>query len=206
MPIKVNVKVNSVGTMVRGEKNMIVLKGYDHTNNKGFDKSFFEEKKSGGLTQAAQAAETLQENDWVEVTMDDSSWKNVTMIKKISAPAGGDVNPNQNNPAGQTQAATSRAKSEKMSKEEWAAKQLKEATYVARAQALTAAVAVHGEGLTKKNVHGIEKLTKEFCNYLLNGDFHYVKPEPVVAKPEPVAQMDNTPEPSPTPEDDDIPF
>jgi len=211
MPVTVQVKVNTQGSTTRGNSNMVELTGYDHTNNKGFKKLFFEEKKSGGMTQAAQVAKTLVQDDWCEVTMDDSSYHNVTMIKKIAAPAGA---PAESQGAGSSERANQRSfrgggggggGSDRMSKEEWAAKDLKKDVSVARSVALKAAVEMAGTGINKTNVSAIQKLAPIFELYLLHGDFSYVAPEPV-AKPEPVAQPDNTPDTDNEPEDDDIPF
>jgi len=210
MPVTVQVKVNTVGTTTRGNSNMVELTGYDHSNNKGFKKMFFEEKKSGGMTQAATVAQTLVQDNWCEITMDDSSYHNVTMIKKIATPDGA---PAESQGAGSSGGGSSKSYSsgggsggsDKMSKEEWAAKDLKKDVSVARSVALKAAVEMAGTGINKTNVSAIQKLAPIFELYLLHGDFSYVAPEPV-AKPEPVAQPDNTPDTDNEPEDDDIPF
>jgi len=211
MPVTVQVKVNTQGSTTRGNSNMVELTGYDHTNNKGFKKLFFEEKKSGGMTQAAQVAKTLVQDDWCEVTMDDSSYHNVTMIKKIAAPAGA---PAESQGAGSSERANQRSSrggggggggSDRMSKEEWAAKDLKKDISVARSVALKSAVDMVGTGINKTNVGAIQKLAPIFELYLLHGDFNYVEPEPV-AQPEPCCPNDNnTPEPDED-YDSDIPF
>ena len=207
MPVTVQVKVNTQGSTTRGNSNMVELTGYDHTNNKGFKKLFFEEKKSGGMTQAAQVAKTLVQDDWCEVTMDDSSYHNVTMIKKIAAPAGA---PAESQGAGSSERANQRSSgggggSDRMSKEEWAAKDLKKDISVARSVALKAAVEMAGTGINKTNVSAIQKLAPIFELYLLHGDFNYVEPEPV-AQPEPVEYQPENTTATPGPEDDDIPF
>lgn len=185
---------------------MVELTGYDHSNNKGFKKLFFEEKKSGGPTQAAQAADTLVQNDWVEVTMDDSSYHNVTMIKKIDAPAGAPAESQGAGSGGQRSSGSGGGGgSDKMSKAEWAAKDLRKDTAAARSVSLNAAVNLAGTGINKTNVAAIQKLAPIFELYLMHGDFNYVKPEPVVAEPEPVAQPDNSDVPDNV-EDDEIPF
>jgi hypothetical protein len=101
MPTNVKVKVSDVSpTTIQSaagkDLNYIVLKGYDDTNSKGFSKRFFATKQDGTATKNAEVAETLAPNDWVEVEIDDSSYKNVTRIRKISEPAGGSA-PDQTN-------------------------------------------------------------------------------------------------------------
>jgi hypothetical protein len=218
MPTTAQVKVNTVGTTVRGNSNMIELTGYDHTNRRGFKKCFFETKKDGGRTRNAEVSDSLKQDDWVEITMDDSSYKNVQSIKVISQPAGGDV-PSQGGgggggspPAGDTTRASS---SNKMSKEEWAAKQLKEALNVARSNALKAAVTAvsgDGKGFTGAKMKMIEKMVPGFTSFLMTGDFEGKLPEPVVneqpsTKEPGDDQNTETESPADTgPPDDDIPF
>lgn len=89
----VKVKVSEVShttiqSSAGNDLNYVVLKGYDDTNSKGFSKRFFATKKDGSPTQNAQIADGLGPNDWVEVTMDNTSYRNVTSIKKITPPAG----------------------------------------------------------------------------------------------------------------------
>jgi hypothetical protein len=90
----VKVKVSEVShTTIQSSQgkdlNYVVLKGYDDTNSKGFSKRFFATKQDGMPTKNAEVADTLQANDWVEVTMDNTSYKNVTGIERISEPSGG---------------------------------------------------------------------------------------------------------------------
>jgi hypothetical protein len=186
MPTTAQVKVNTVGSTVRGSSNMVELTGYDHTNRRGFKKLFFETKKDGGLTKIAEAAQTLKQDDWVEITMDDSSYKNVQSIRRISQPADGDV-PTQGGGGSYDKAATGgAAKTDKMSKAEWAAKDAKKEMGVARSVALKAAisaVSADGKGFTKVKLEQIKKMIDGFTSYLLTGDFEGKLPEPAAAKP-----------------------
>jgi hypothetical protein len=93
MPTKVKVRVSSVDhttvTSAKGfELNYVVLKGFDEGANKGFKKQFFATKKDGTPTVNAQTADQLAPNDWVELTLDDTSYQNVQTLRKINAPDG----------------------------------------------------------------------------------------------------------------------
>ena len=57
MPNKVQVRVNTVSNIARGEYNLIEISGYNETEHKGFKKSFFAEKKGGGATANSQVAD-----------------------------------------------------------------------------------------------------------------------------------------------------
>ena len=92
MPSQVKVRVSEVTpttiTSAQGKDlNYLVLKGYNETDSKGFSKRFFATKQDGTATKNAEIADSLQPNDWVEVTLDDSSYHNVQTIRKIAAPA-----------------------------------------------------------------------------------------------------------------------
>jgi hypothetical protein len=203
---------------------MLELTGFDATARRGFKKLFFETKKDGGLTKNAETANTLKQDDWVEITMDDTSYKNVQSIRIIAEPAGQNV-PSQ---AGGEQSGggggaptggnpRSANGSDKMSKAEWAAKDSKKELGVARSVALKAAVAAvsaDGKGFTKVKAEQIKKMINGFTSFLLNGDFEG-KPEPEVATPETPADKqpgDDRAEGQATdggekaPIDDDIPF
>jgi hypothetical protein len=100
MPTKVKVRVSSVDhttvTSAKGfELNYVVLKGFDEGANKGFKKQFFATKKDGSPTVNAQTADQLAPNDWVELTLDDTSYQNVQTLRKINAPDGATA-PDQN--------------------------------------------------------------------------------------------------------------
>jgi hypothetical protein len=223
MPTIVQVKVNTPGTTTRGNSNMIQLTGFDYTNNRGFKKLFFEEKQQGGRTANAEVSDTLSKDDWVEITMDDTQYNNVTNIRKISEPAGavvpdstqgkpsggGGGNPSGGSPAG-------RGTSDKMSKADWAEKDRKKETSVARSVAIkSAAVLFSGKGATKAIVDSLEKLAYRLEAYLMKGDFDAdlaAEPEPIAAPPANTSTpIDSGGSPegaggSPGPEDDDIPF
>jgi hypothetical protein len=202
---------------------MLELTGFDATARRGFKKLFFETKKDGGLTKNAETANTLKQDDWVEVTMDDTSYKNVQSIRIIAEPAGQNV-PSQ---AGGEQSGgapvggnpRSANGTDKMSKAEWAAKDVKKELGVARSVALKAAVAAvssDGKGFTKVKAEQIKKMINGFTSFLLNGDFDG-KPEADVPAPPPLPPTVTDRQPgddqagSPTaaddtPIDDDIPF
>jgi len=221
MPTSAQVKVNTVRSTVRGDSNMLELTGYDNTNRRGFKKLFFETKKDGGLTKNAETANTLKQDDWVEVTMDDSSYKNVQSIKRIGEPTGAEAPPAVENRSGGGGGGGA-AKTDKMSKADWAAKDRKKEIGVARSVALKAAVGVCGTSAsapTKKIVNAIEKLAFRFEAYLIKGDFNadLDADEPEHTSPEgpstvhPMDEQPNTPvdvtvAEEGAPIDDDIPF
>jgi hypothetical protein len=202
MPSIVNVKVSNVGTIVRGDKNMVEINGYDLTNNKGFKKAFFETKRDGGRTKNAEISDGLSQGDFIEVTMDDTSWANVQFIKKIAEPAGGASAPDMGSkPSGG-------GGSDKMSKAEWAAKDKAKELSMARHKALqtsAAFCAIHDKTATGAAVKAMEKLAFRMEAYLLKGDFDAEldasEPTPAPAE-EPQPKQDADPS---TP-DDDIPF
>ena len=200
MPTTVQVKVNTIGSTTRGNSNMVEMTGYDHTNNRGFKKLFFEEKKSGGRTRNAEVADTLSKDDWVEVTMDDTSYKNVQSIKKIAEPAGGESTPSQSSykkPAG----GGGKKKGE-----------FRTVPMLNREVALKSAVSLMGPvKLTKTIIDSLEKLAYRLEAFLVKGDFDAELDTDPVVEEKPVAQTDNTPaagnDPAPAPvDDDDIPF
>jgi hypothetical protein len=206
---------------------MLELTGYDNTNRRGFKKLFFETKKDGGLTKNAETANTLKQDDWVEITMDDTSYKNVQSIKRIQEPAGSDVpsqgdsNPSRGGGGGSSRGSGSGSSSasDKMSKAEWAAKDAKKELGVARSVALKAAVesvSADGKGFTTAKMKQVVKAADSFTSFLLNGDFEgkpeLAKPEPPPAPPVVTDRAPGDDQPgSPTaaddtPIDDDIPF
>jgi hypothetical protein len=213
MPSNVQVKVNSVGDVERGNFTMVEIKGYDHTNNKNISKSFFKTKKDGGMTKNAEKAGNLSPGDWIEMILDDSSYKNMQSFKPISAPAGGD--------AGASSAPSSGGggggggNNDKMSKEEWALKDAKKELSMARHKAIEASAIMNsGKGITKAVVESMEKLAARLTAYILTGDFdgEVVEPtlETIPAGKEPgdeqgvdTGDAGATQTPG---EDDDIPF
>jgi hypothetical protein len=197
---------------------MIEITGYDHTNNRGFKKLVFAEKQGGGATVLSQICDTIQKDDWLEITMEDGQYKNITHLKKIQEPAGGNSAPDSTQ--GQTKSGGGGGGGTKsnMSKEEWALKDAKKELSMARHKAIEAsAIIATGKGIGKAVVDSIEKLADRITAYILTGDFNA---EVVIPKlKEAVAPTDNTPaednkEPGdeqgaggkPGPEDDDIPF
>lgn len=212
MPSQVNVKVSNVGSIVRGDKNMVEINGYDLTNNKGFKKAFFETKRDGGRTKNAEISDGLQPGDFIEVTLDDTSWKNVQFIKKIAEPAGGAAAPSSA-PAGSGNP-TGGGSSERMSKEEWAEKDRKKEASMARHKAVQTAAAfcaVEDKASTAGMVAAMEKLTFRIEAYLLTGDFD-ADLKAVVEPKTPTAPASNDDgqseggQTSPPAADDDIPF
>lgn len=166
MPSNVQVKVNTVQPITRGNFNLIEVTGYDHTNNKGFKKSFFEEKKGGGRTKAAEVADTLTKDDWVEFVLDDTSYANVQTLKKIAEPAGGGGAPSQGGGGGRSSGGGG---GDKMSKAEWAEKDRKREASIARNSSLKAAVEfmkVMGKVPKKDNVELCLDVARRFEDYL----------------------------------------
>jgi hypothetical protein len=208
------VKCNVPGTTTRGGKNMIEITGYDHTNNRGFKKLIFSEKQGGGATVLSGVADTIQKDDWLEMTLDDTQYTNITHMKKISEPAGGNSVPDST----QGQSSSGGGKKSNLTKEEWALKDAKKELSMARHKAIEAsAIIAGGKGISKAVVESIQKLADRFTAYILTGDFNASVVVPELEKP--VAQTDNTPavdnkEPGdeqgaggkPEPGDDDIPF
>jgi hypothetical protein len=194
---------------------MIELTGYDHTNNRGFKKLIFAEKQGGGATVMSDVADTIQKDDWVEMTLDDTTYHNVTMIKKISEPAGSNVPDSTQGTGG---GGGGGAKKSNLTKEEWAEKDRRKRVDVARGVAVKAAAAVVAGTPLKSAVPAFKKLSKQLEAYALTGDFDAEIPAdepccPVVAQPDNTPAVDNK-EPgdeqgaggNPGPEDDDIPF
>jgi hypothetical protein len=210
------VKVSNVGTIVRGDKNMVEINGYDLTNNKGFKKAFFETKRDGGRTKNAEISDGLSQGDFIEVTCDDTSWANVQFIKKIAEPAGGASAPDMGT-APAAGGGTRANSSDKMSKAEWAAKDAKKEIGVARSVAIkSAALMCSGTAAapSKKLVETMEKLAYRIEAYLLNGDFNAdlaavvepeVSPKVETASPAEGNQAEGA-GPASGSQDDDIPF
>jgi hypothetical protein len=214
MPSIVNVKVSNVGTIVRGDKNMVEINGYDLTNNKGFKKAFFETKRDGGRTKNAEISDGLTPGDFIEVTMDDTSWKNVQFIKKIAEPAGGASAPDMGKAP--SSGGGGGGGSDRMSKAEWAAKDKAKELSMARHKAVQTAAAfcaIHDKTATAAAVTAMEKLAYRIEAYLLKGDFDadLDAPEPEVSTvaETPASTEGNQAEgsaTSPPAADDDIPF
>jgi hypothetical protein len=198
---------------------MIEMTGYDATNRRGFKKVFFETTKDGKRTRNAEVSDGLKQDDWVEVTMDDSSYKNVQSIKVIAEPAGQDV-PAQGGGGNAPGTSQRNHSSDKMSKAEWAAKDRKKEVSVSRSVAVkSAALLFTGKGATKAIVDSLEKLAYRMEAYLLKGAFDAdLDAEPVELPPAPeqpatqttpAGQGDGAPineDGGNAPDDDDIPF
>ena len=196
MPSTVKVKINQVNHITRGDYNLIEVTGYDYTDNKGFKKSFFAEKKDGGATVNAQNAEVLKQDDWAEFTLDDSSYNNVQSLKAIGAPAGGAPAQAQSGPA-----------PDSVSKK----REGRTVSMLNRESALSAAVRMlAGEKITKAVVNSLEKMAYRMEAFLRLGSFD-AEPEADAEPAAPVTPIkedvpgDETP-PVPGPEDEDIPF
>ena len=91
MPTQVQVKVNTINHTTQTSKagnelNYVEITGFDSTNNKGFKKRFFSTKKDGTATKNAETADTLKQDDWIELTLDDTSYANVRLPRAIQRP------------------------------------------------------------------------------------------------------------------------
>jgi len=167
MPTKVNVRINTVQhtsqvSSTGNNLNYVEITGYNETDGKGFKKRFFATKKDGTATKNAETADALNKDDWCEIVLDDTSYKNVQTLKKIAAPANATA-PEQ---TGTTSASNTVAN--KMSKADWAKKDSAKNESIARSVALKAAVDfMAGSGETDSEVV-IDKAV-EFEAYLLNG-------------------------------------
>jgi hypothetical protein len=221
MPTNVNVKVNTVGQVVRGQFNMVEINGYDHSNNRAFKKAFFETKKDNTLTKNAEIANGLVQNDWVCITLDDTSYHNVQSIRKIAEPQGGSAAAAAA-PAPAAGGGTRANSADKMSKADWAEKDRKKEVSVNRSVAVKSAAALFGaKPITKAILKAFETLAYRIEAYLALGSFDEQVPAdkpaevptPTPAVPPAEAKVyDETTGPEPTDvkvaagEDDDIPF
>ena len=200
MPTTVNVKINTVQhtqqtSQAGNELNYVEVTGYDSTNNKGFKKRFFATKKDGTATKNAETADSLKQDDWVEFTLDDTSYNNVQTLKKINEPAGMSA-PSQASPdSGNPKAAGGKKGGG------YKANPAKEIA-IRKSVALKAAVDLV-KGDQETGVAGCIEIAKQFEDYL----------KPTAEKPEVVtAPNGNTienptgQETPPAPQDDDIPF
>ena len=202
MPDKVQVRVSQVNYITRGEYNMVEIKGYDETNRQDFTKAFFAEKKGGGATANAQNAEQLKQDDWAEITMDDSSYHNVQSIRAIAAPANAGAGGQQQQ---QQQPHTAPAK-----------KTGRAAGELNREVALTVAGGMFSGAskITKGVIDSLEKLAYRMEAFLVKGSFDSeVEEVPPVKEFVDGAPATPPPPPPPAPEaetsapvDDDIPF
>lgn len=199
MPTTYQVRVEHIDTEAKqGSYDAIELTGYSLTDNDVFKKKFFSKKKDKvTATKQAETAYKLNPGDWCEITLDDSSYHNVSSIKQIAPPAGANQAP-ASAPTASSQAPAARRRqaqsaSDKMSKEEWAAKDRAKEESMARHKALVVANENSKVG-TAPDV--IIAQAKEFELYLLNTsetteDVHNNYPAAGAGAPQ---------------QDDDIPF
>ena len=215
MPSKLHVKVKSVETTTRGQFNGFEIIGYDATNEKAYKNFVFEKTQKGELTKVAEVVQTLGNGDWIELTVDDSKYKNITFCQRSNEPAGFQEPTNTGSPSnggGGGRSSGGGAKPGSMSKEEWAAKDQKKATDVARSVAVkTAATLFVGEKLVKKTVETLEKLALRMEAFLLTGDFDGdVSTVAAIADTPKAEEADDSTPPAPEAgdpgQDDDIPF
>ena len=196
--VKVNEVSHTTITSAKGvDLNYCVLKGYDDTNSKGFSKRFFATKKDGDPTRNAEIADTLQPNDWVEVTMDDTTYKNVQTIKKISEPAGGSA-PDQSN----FNSAPAETKSSSSPKGG-----ARSGDQLNRATALELAIEAIRLGESFPSTKTVLDVAEKFEHYIVNG---FGNPTMTYDQSGPAGQDIPVNEPNPDLEDavgdDDIPF
>ena len=223
MPTIVEVRVNTINHTTMTSKagdplNYVELTGMDNTNSRGFKKKFFSTKKDGTATRNAEIADGLSKDDWVEITMDDSSYANVQTIRKIGQPS--NVNEPANGSGGGGNAGGSYGTGgggggDKMTKADWALKDRIKELSMARHKALVTAVALVGVVAkpSKATIKAIAKLADSFTSFLVTGDFEgkleapVVVEEPVVETPAVVDAPINTEGPTgDVGADDDIPF
>lgn len=214
MPSTINVKINTITPSTRGDKNGNEIAGYDTTNNKTYKTFVFELKQDGSPTVAGQVVNTLSPGDWIECTVDDTKWKNIQNLKKISQPAGAQAptSGGASSGGGNNRSSGGGGKADGMSKEEWALKDLKKEISISRQSALKAAVnscAADGKTVTKAKMEQIEKMSLRMEAFLLTGAFDGdVSTAAAVADtPKPQTETPASTEgPTSGPGDDDIPF
>jgi hypothetical protein len=199
--------------------NYVEITGYDATNSKGFKKRFFATKQDGTATVNAEIADGLNKDDWAEIVVDDTEWQNVQFLKKIAQPEGLTA-PDQGGGGGggsaQLGGGGGGGTSDKMSKEDWAAKQRKEQISIARSVALKASVtacAADSKSVTKAKMEQIEKMADLFYNFLMGGDFNKKPADNIIHNvPDKIKPPADVPgdvdgeERPPVHDDDDIPF
>jgi hypothetical protein len=219
MPTTVQVKVNTVTHTTQQSKagndlNYVEITGFDAAAGKGFKKRCFATKKDGTATKNAETADSLSQNDWVEITMDDSSYKNIQTIKKIAEPAGMSAPDQSEGKATTSQPASSPAKSTKA---------FRTTGQLNREKALDAALkylTIRGIKDGVDNVGSTLDVARRFEDYLVT-DANAVDGEPrgsgnmtvhdaatsqKILDDEEKARKAAATEPTPGPQDDDIPF
>ena len=213
MPTTIQVKVNTIQPTTRGEYNMIEITGLDFTNNKGFKKAFFENKKNGGRTVIAEISDTLKQDDWVEIVQDDSSYHNIQTMKKIGEPAGGSASPSQSegrSTGGGGGGAPSTGGGKKSGNYRSVGALNREVALNCATKIMTKVVE---NGFSKATIDSLEKLAYRMEAFLVKGDFDAeveAVPEsapPAMDPPPPPATQPDLPEDNnQTQADDDIPF
>jgi hypothetical protein len=188
---------------------MVQITGYCHDTGKGFKKQFFATTKDGNATKMAEQAYNFKKGDWISLTLDDSSFKNVTEVKATAQPADftedmANSNSNSNSGGGYKKSYSGGGNKggSQMSKEEWAAKEARTQASISRSVALQQAVALIAAVGPKKGTDHVElalDMAKEFYLYLADKS---ETTEPATNKPASHAQ-ENVPAPT---DDDEIPF
>lgn len=216
MPSNNTVRITTVGEIEKTSKagknlQYVQITGYCHDTKKGFKKQFFATTQDGKATKMAEQAYGFSKGDWVNITMDDSSFKNVTQILAADQPADFDESMTQGGGGNSGGGGGYQKKSyggggkNQMSKEEWAAKDAKKEASIARSVALKEAVNLMGVVGVKKGDNNVDRalsIAKEFVLFLTNTS-ETAEPASPPANNRPA---DQTPAGDPGPGDDDIPF
>ena len=202
------IRINTINANAKqGSYDAVEITGFDLQNNRGFKKKFFATKKDGSATKNAETAYLLNKDDWCEITLDDTSYKNVQTIKQISAPAGAESAPPAQSGGGGKRSSGGGGGSDKMSKAEWAEKDRKKEAAIARNSSLKAAVEfmkVVGKVAKKDNVELCLDVARKFEDFLLV-DNKQPGDEQVMDTAGEEKAMGSAPTTPPV-EDDDIPF
>lgn len=200
----VKVKVRTISPEVSGNYNYVQITGYDMTNDRGFKKRVFAETRDGSPTAMAKKLNSLTSGDIVEITLDDSKYKNITDVKLLEKGASQSSGGNK----GYSKGGGSKKG------------EFRTVAQLNREPALDMAIKVvmaDGKAITAKKKEQIEGLAVRFENYLVAGSFDK-KPEPVTDNkaespraPEEEPTTQNEPDPNDAPEpgfdpDSDIPF
>lgn len=198
MPTQVQVKVNTINHTTQTSKagnelNYVEITGFDSTNNKGFKKRFFSTKKDGTATKNAETADALKQDDWIEITLDDTSYANVQTLKKINEPAGMTAPSQSSAASGNPKTTAGKGGARKYTPDPEKAKA------IARSVALKAAVEFSNP--TETGVDDVLQVAAEFEKYLLGEVVTVVDGETRETAPNGNVIVNGT-----TQTDDDIPF
>jgi len=206
MPTNVQVKVNTVNHTTQrsnagNELNYVEITGYDATNSKGFKKRFFATKKDGTATKNAETADSLNQDDWIQITLDDTSYHNVQTLKKIAQPAGMEAPSQSSKASGNPKSSGGKKGGFKKGGEFRTVPQLN------REVALNAAVKFVNDGETKAaSIDDVVGIAEKFENYLVGQTVDGEVREPLKnggSITNPTKEYDS---PNNDPQDDDIPF